>query len=132
MKFQVLDEAALKTNHWVGRGRHFRPTTAVDAARDGSEASAKGSFPSGTGITRSSNERRLSSGSACPVSASFSTHRVKQLDVRGRGCGRKGKAGNSVLAAYAQSSNRLKPAKNEVWEAGAQNKKGDGHQIQVR
>ena len=52
---QVLGEAAPKTNAPVGRGRHFR-APAVDAA-----------YPSGTGITRSSNERRPSSGSPCPV-----------------------------------------------------------------
>lgn len=70
---QILGEAALKTNSRVGYGRHFR-VPAVDAARDGSGARAKGPYPSGTGITRSSNETRPSRGSPWPSSPSFSTH----------------------------------------------------------
>ena len=52
-KFEILGEAALKINPRAGYRRHFRPTPpAADAARDGSEARAKGPYPSGTGITR--------------------------------------------------------------------------------
>ena len=53
---------------------------AVDVVRDGGEARAKGSYPSGTGIMRSSNERRPSSGSPWSVNLSFFAH-------RGNNCG---------------------------------------------
>ena len=56
-------EAPPKANSHAGYRAFSRP--AVDAARDGSKARAKGPYPSGTGITRSSNERRPSPGSPC-------------------------------------------------------------------
>ena len=43
----------------------------VDAAKDGSETRPNGLYPSGTGITRSSNERP-SSASPRPINPSFS------------------------------------------------------------
>jgi len=52
---------------------------ATDAAEDGNEIRPIGLYPSGTGITRSRNERRPSSGNPWPVKPSFSTHRAKQL-----------------------------------------------------
>src|SRR5208283_3827200 len=50
----------------------------VDAAKDGSETRPNGLYPSGTGITRSSNERP-SSATPRPVNPSFSAQRAKQL-----------------------------------------------------